>query len=622
MKDNEKSSQMGKVSIPMRGPGRHRSMMSPPQKAKNFKLTLKRLLMEMSSYKVSLVVVTLMAIAGTVFTIIGPKVLGMATTTVFEGVTSIATSKGSLNFAKIGYYLKITAVLYAVSALAMFLQGFILSNISQKISQQLRSKVSQKIHSMSLGSFDKASHGDILSRITNDIDTVSQNLNQGLMQILVAAVTLVGVIIMMFTISWIMSLVTLLILPIALIFIGKVVKFSQQYFSTQQESLGKLNAIVEESYSGHVVVKAFSVEEQFITKFDETNEQLYNSAWKSQFLSGLMMPIMQGLGDLGYVAIALLGGILVASGQLPIGDIQAFIQYIRNFMHPIRTVAQVTNMVQSTVAAAERVFEFLKEEEELDSPSSCILGRLEGEVEFDNVIFGYNPKIPVIQGFSAKIEPDMKVAIVGPTGAGKTTLVKLLLRFYDLQGGSIKVDGNDITTFSRKDLRSHFAMVLQDAWLFSGTIRENIRYGKLNATDQEIEAATKAARVDHFIHTLPDGYDTLINEESTNISQGQRQLITIARALLANPSILILDEATSSVDTRTEVLIQEAMRTLMEGRTSFVIAHRLSTIRDADLILVLKEGNIVEQGTHSQLLQQGGFYHSLYTAQFEKPLVE
>jgi ATP-binding cassette subfamily B multidrug efflux pump len=602
-------------SFGFRGPGGRAK--GPVEKAKNFKESLKTLLKELAIYKKSLIVVVILALVGTIFNIVGPKVMGKATTVIFVGLGASLKGVGTLDYLLIGKILTFTALLYAISSLAMFLQGFILSNISQKVSQSMRTRINGKLHRLSLSSFDKTTHGEILSRITNDIDTVSQNLNQGLMQVLVAIVTLAGVIVMMFSISVVMSVVTLLILPISMLFLTNIIKKSQKYFVSQQANLGKINGQVEETYSAHVVVKAFGAEDEVIKEFKETNEKLYESAWKSQFLSGLMMPVMQGIGDVAYVVIALLGSVLVAMGNLAIGDIQAFIQYIRNFMNPISRVAQVTNMLQSTVAAAERVYEFLAQEEELDNVTSCTLGRFKGEVEFKDVKFGYDENLPVIKDFSALIESGKRVAIVGPTGAGKTTLVKLLMRFYDLQGGSIKIDGNDITNFSRHDLRAHFGMVLQDAWLFGGTIRENIRYGRLDATDEEVVAAAKVAHVDHFIHTLSGGYDMIINEESSKISQGQRQLITIARAFLANPSILILDEATSNVDTRTEVLIQEAMENLMKDRTSFVIAHRLSTIRNADLILVLKEGDIVEQGTHQELLEKRGFYADLYAAQFE-----
>jgi ATP-binding cassette subfamily B protein len=542
----------------------------------------------------------------------------MATTAIFEGVTG-----RGINASLVGRVLLTAALLYAASALALFVQGFILSTVTQRIARSMRSKVNDKIHRMSLQSFDATTHGDILSRMTNDIDTVGQNLNQGLIQVLTSAITLFGTIIMMLTISALMTLVTFAMLPLAMLFIARIAKRSQKQFVIQQKKLGELNGQVEEAFGGHEIVKAFGAEMQTMRRFEATNTELFGSAWRSQFLSGLMMPVMQGIGDLGYVAIALLGGALAAAGSIAVGDIQAFIQYIRNFMHPLAQVAQVSNMLQSTVAAAERVFEFLAGEEEHDAVTSSDPARFEGNVEFDHVRFGYDPQVPVIRDFSVSVSKGMKVAIVGPTGAGKTTLVKLLMRFYDLQGGTIRIDGHDIATRSRSDVRSRFAMVLQDAWLFNGTIRENIRYGRLDASDEDVARAAQAARIDHFIHTLADGYDTVINEEASNISQGQRQLVTIARAILADPSILILDEATSNVDTRTEVLIQEAMDHLMANRTSFIIAHRLSTTRNADVILVMRDGDIAEQGTHAQLLEKGGFYAGMHAAQFEsfEPLV-
>jgi ATP-binding cassette subfamily B protein len=572
----------------------------------------------LAPYWPAIILVLVFALGGTTFTIVGPKILGTATTTIFEGITGKLSGEGGVDFPQVGRILLTLVILYLGSSLLMFSQGFIMSTITQRISKNLRKEIAEKIHRMPMRSFDTTTHGEILSRVTNDIDTLSQNLNQGIIQILTAIATMIGVLIMMMSISWLMTLVTLVILPLAMLFISRVVKISQKHFIAQQKALGTINGHVEEVYSGHLVVKAFCAENKVTESFNETNRELYESAWKSQFLSGLMMPVMHGLGDLGYVAIALLGGSLAIRGTISVGDIQAFIQYIRNFTQPIAQVAQVTNMLQSTAAAAERVFEFLDGMEELDDDTtSCTLGRLTGSVSFKHVHFGYDPELPVIKDFSAEVLPGMKIAIVGPTGAGKTTMVKLLMRFYDLDSGVITIDGQDICKLSRADLRSHFAMVLQDAWLFNGTIRENIRYGRLDATDEEVEQAAKAARIDHFVHTLPDGYDMVVNEESSNISQGQRQLITIARAILANPSILILDEATSSVDTRTEVLIQEAMDHVMIGRTSFIIAHRLSTIKNADLILVMDEGDIIEQGTHGQLLERNGFYAELYTAQFE-----
>lgn len=603
---------------PVGRPGGRHGIPMPGEKAKNFSQAAKRLGLRLRPYAIPIILVLSFALVGTIFTILGPKILGTATTAIFEGITGRLSGEEGIDFSRVISILTTLALLYLVSSLFIFIQGFVMSTITQRISKDLRTEVTNKIHRMPMKSFDRTTHGEILSRVTNDIDTLSQNLNQGLIQVLTAAATMVGVLIMMFSISWLMTIVSLVILPLAMLFISRVVKISQKHFIAQQQSLGHINGHIEEIYSGHIVVKAFCAEQQVIDIFDETNEKLYESAWKSQFLSGLMMPVMHGLGDLGYVAIALLGTTLAIRGTIAVGDIQAFIQYIRNFTQPIAQVAQVTNMLQSTAAAAERVFEFLDEEEESDDSSVCTLGRLNGSVVFDHVQFGYEKDNPVIRDFSAEIEPGMKVAIVGPTGAGKTTMVKLLMRFYQLDGGTISIDGQNIAHLERDDLRSHFGMVLQDAWLFNGTIRENIRYGRLAAHDTEVESAAQAARIDHFIHTLPDGYDMVVNEESSNISQGQRQLITIARAILANPSILILDEATSSVDTRTETLIQEAMDHLMEGRTSFIIAHRLSTIKNADLILVMDQGDIIEQGTHAELLAKNGFYAHLYAAQFER----
>lgn len=618
--DTSKASQE-QARPPMRPPGRpggRHGLPIPGEKPKNFSRAARRLGKRLAPYWPAIILVLVFALGGTTFTIVGPKILGTATTTIFEGITGKLSGEGGVDFPQVGRILLTLVILYLGSSLLMFSQGFIMSTITQRISKNLRKEIAEKIHRMPMRSFDTTTHGEILSRVTNDIDTLSQNLNQGIIQILTAIATMIGVLIMMMSISWLMTLVTLVILPLAMLFISRVVKISQKHFIAQQKALGTINGHVEEVYSGHLVVKAFCAEKKVTESFNETNRELYESAWKSQFLSGLMMPVMHGLGDLGYVAIALLGGSLAIRGIISVGDIQAFIQYIRNFTQPIAQVAQVTNMLQSTAAAAERVFEFLDGMEELDDDTtSCTLGRLTGSVSFKHVHFGYDPELPVIKDFSAEVQPGMKIAIVGPTGAGKTTMVKLLMRFYDLDSGVITIDGQDICKLSRADLRSHFAMVLQDAWLFNGTIRENIRYGRLDATDEEVEQAAKAARIDHFVHTLPDGYDMVVNEESSNISQGQRQLITIARAILANPSILILDEATSSVDTRTEVLIQEAMDHVMIGRTSFIIAHRLSTIKNADLILVMDEGDIIEQGTHGQLLERNGFYAELYTAQFE-----
>lgn len=622
MNNHERESDSTTKRAPVHGPGRpggRHGIPMPGEKPKDFSQAARRLGTRLSPYWAAIVFVLVFALGGTIFTILGPKILGTATTTIFEGLTGKLSGGTGIDFSRVRSILVMLLVLYLVSTLLMFSQGFIMSTITQRISKDLRREVADKIHRMPMRSFDTTTHGEILSRVTNDIDTLSQNLNQGIIQIITAFTTMLGVLVMMISISWLMTAVTLVILPLAMLFISRIVKLSQKHFVAQQRSLGNINGQVEEVYSGHLVVKAFCAEERITGTFDKTNEELYESAWKSQFLSGLMMPVMNGLGDLGYVAIALLGGTLAIRGVITVGDIQAFIQYIRNFTQPIAQVAQVTNMLQSTAAAAERVFEFLDGvEESEDGTTTCSLGRLQGKITFEHVRFGYDASLPVIKDFNASVDPGMKIAIVGPTGAGKTTMVKLLMRFYDLDGGKILIDGQDIAVLARSDLRSHFAMVLQDAWLFNGTIRENIRYGRLDATDDEVEMAAKAARIDHFIHTLPDGYDMVVNEESSNISQGQRQLITIARAILANPSILILDEATSSVDTRTEVLIQEAMDHVMEGRTSFIIAHRLSTIKNADLILVMHEGDIVEQGNHAQLLEQRGFYADLYAAQFEQ----
>ncbi|MFA7371122.1 MAG: ABC transporter ATP-binding protein [Sphaerochaetaceae bacterium] len=614
-----KTEQTGKTPpLPFRGPGGGRRFQGVVVKPKDFSKTAKRLAQNFAPYSIALILVLLFALGGTLFNILGPKILGQATTAIFVGINSKLRGGAGIDFKAVGRILSLLIGLYLASALLTSSQGVIMSNVTQKLSKKLRSDVTNKIHRLPMGRLDEITHGEILSRVTNDIDMLSQNLNQGLIQIVTSFTTMLGVLIMMLSISPLMTLVSLIILPAAFLLISRIVKVSQKHFLEQQKKLGEVNGQVEEVYGGHIVVKAFSAEEAVSKTFDETNDALYQSAWKSQFLSGLMMPIMNGIGDLGYVAIALLGGVLAIKGSITVGDIQAFIQYTRNFTQPIARVAQVTNMLQTTVAAAERVFEFLDETEEEEREIACSLNRVKGEVEFSHVTFGYKKEVPVIHDFSVHVKPGTKVAIVGPTGAGKTTIVKLLMRFYELDKGAIKIDALNIADLSREDVRSHFGMVLQDAWLFNGTIRENIRYGKLDASDEEVVAAAKAARVDHFINTLSEGYDMVINEESSNISQGQRQLITIARVILKNPSLLILDEATSSVDTRTEILIQEAMDNLMAGRTSFIIAHRLSTIRNADIILVMRDGDIVEQGTHNELLARQGFYSDLYQAQFEK----
>ena len=591
------------------------------EKAKDFKGTMKNLMEYLSPYKIAMILVFILAIGSTAFSIVGPKLLGKATTEIFNGLISKVTSSGngSIDFGYIGKIAIGLVALYVVSTILSFAQGFIMSNIAQKVSYNLRKEISNKINKMPLKYFDKTTHGEVLSRITNDVDTVNTTLNQSLSQIITSVTMLIGVIVMMLSISWEMTLGSVLILPIAMGLIMLVVKKSQKYFMDQQEYLGHVNGNVEETFSGHNIMKAFNREEETIKEFNKLNETLYKSAWKSQFLSGMMMPIMTFIGNLGYVLVTILGGWLAVVGKITVGDIVAFVQYIRTFMQPIAQAGQIANVLQSTAAAAERVFEFLGEEEEVDDVTEGVDPKdVEGAVEFKNVHFGYNEDKIIINDFSAKIKPGQRIAIVGPTGAGKTTIVKLLMRFYELNDGSIEIDGHNIKDFTRDNLRELFGMVLQDTWLYNGSIKENIRYGRLDATDEEIIEAAKSAHVDHFVRALPHGYDMELNEEASNISQGQKQLLTIARAILADPKILILDEATSSVDTRTEVLIQKAMDNLMKGRTSFVIAHRLSTIRDADLILVMKDGDIIEQGNHEELLKANGFYADLYNSQFEK----
>jgi ATP-binding cassette subfamily B protein len=589
------------------------------QKAKDFKGTIKKLLKVLSKYKIGFIVIILASIAGTIFSIIGPKILGNATTVITEGLVSKIKGGSGIDFTRLGKILLTIIVLYGVSAAFSFIQGWFLNGITQKLMYKFRNDISEKIHRLPMNYFDKISHGEILSRVTNDVDTLNNGLSQGLTTLVTSIITVVGVLFMMLRISVSMTFLALLILPISGILVSKVVKKSQKYFRQQQEYLGHVNSQVEEVFSGHTIVKAFNKEEESIKEFAAKNNTLYESAWKSQFLSGLMMPVMQFIGNIGYVGVAILGGYLAILGKITVGDIQSFFVYIRNFTQPINQLTQIINMFQSTAAAAERVFEFLEAEEEpqtVENPAS--IDGIKGNVEFKNVKFGYYPDKIVIKDFNAKIFEGQKIAIVGPTGAGKTTIVKLLMRFYDLNDGAILIDGNNITDFNRSDLRRLFGMVLQDTWLFNGTIMDNIRYSKLNATDEEVKNAAKAAHVHHFIKTLPDGYNMVLNEDATNVSQGQKQLLTIARAILADPKILILDEATSSVDTRTEILIQKAMDTLMKGRTSFIIAHRLSTIRDADLILVMNEGDIIEQGKHEELLAKGGFYANLYNSQFER----
>ena len=593
--------------------------MAPTEKAKDFQGSMKKLMGYMEKYRVRLFLMLIFAIGGTIFSIIGPTILGDATTEIFNGLVAKINGTGGIDFGKVGQILLFLLGLYVLSACLSFIQGFIMSGISNDVTYSLRQDISEKIHRMPLKYFESKPTGEVLSRITNDVDTLGQSLNQSVTQLITSVTTLIGVFIMMLRINVVMTICALLILPISMLIIGKVMKHSQKFFQQQQEYLGDVNGQVEEIYGGHNIVRTFNKEEDVIHTFQETNDKLYSSAWKSQFFSGMMMPIMQFVGNIGYVMVALLGGYMAIKGSIEVGQIQSFFQYIRNFTQPIQQIAQVTNMLQSTAAASERVFEFLEEEEEEQTVKDPVhIDHLEGNVVFDHVSFGYTPEKITIHDFSADVKQGQKVAIVGPTGAGKTTMIKLLLRFYDVNGGSIKVDGCDLRKFNRQELRKMFGMVLQDTWLFNGTIMENIRYGRLDATDEEVIAAAKAAHADSFIRTLPGGYDMVLNEETSNISQGQKQLLTIARAILADPPIMILDEATSSVDTRTEIRIQKAMDNLMKGRTSFVIAHRLSTIRNADMILVMKDGNIIEQGNHEELMAKKGFYADLYNSQFAK----
>lgn len=601
-----------------RGPFGGHMMMGKVEKARDFKGTLRKLLHYLDPFKITIIIVILLAAGSTVFAILGPKILGGATTKLFEGLLAQLSGTGSIDFAGIGQILLTVLGLYLFSSVLSYLQGWLMTDVAITVTYQLRKQIMSKINRMPFRYFDGTTHGEVLSRLTNDVDTVNQTLNQSLTQIITSFVSVVGVLVMMLTISWQMTLVALLIVPLSFLVVMIIVRNSQRFFTQQQEYLGNVNGHVEEMFGGHVVVKAFNGEEKSIRKMAEYNNRLYGAAWKAQFFSGILMPITSFIGNLGYVGVTILGGWLVIRGSITVGDIQAFIQYVRSFTQPITQLANISNVLQQTVAAAERVFEFLEEEEEVSETTSPVhLEKVRGEVEFRNVHFGYLPEKPVIRGFSAHIQPGQKVAIVGPTGAGKTTIVKLLMRFYDVQEGEIRIDGVDIRRFSREDLRRMFGMVLQDTWLFNGTILDNIRYGREDATEEEVIRAAKAAHVDHFVRTLPESYQMVINEEVTNISQGQKQLLTIARAILANPPMLILDEATSSVDTHTELLIQKAMDTLMQGRTSFIIAHRLSTIRNADLILVMRDGNIVEQGTHEELIAKGGFYADLYNSQFE-----
>ena len=599
---------------PMGGRG-----MQPTEKAKDFKGAMAKLFRYMGRYKFRFMLMFVFAVAGTVFNIVGPKILGKATTELYKGLVAKVNGTGGIDFEKIGMILLWTLGLYLASALFSFIQGFVMTGISNDVTYNLRKDISKKINRLPMNYFESRTNGEILSRVTNDVDTLQMSLNQSMTQLITSVTTLIGVFIMMLSINVWMTLAALLILPVSMLIINKVMKHSQKYFQAQQDYLGRVNGQIEENFGGHDVVRVFNKEHDVLTEFERDNGKLYESAWKSQFFSGMMMPIMQFVGNLGYVMVALLGGIFVIKGRIEVGDIQSFFQYIRNFTQPIQQIAQVTNLLQSSAAASERVFEFLEEpEEELQPENPDSIEGLEGNVQFEHVKFGYNPDKIIINDFSANVHDGQKIAIVGPTGAGKTTMVKLLMRFYDVNGGSIKVDGHDIRNFNRSNLREMFGMVLQDTWLFSGTIMENIRYGRLDATDEEVIAAAKAAHIHNFIMQQPGGYQMVLDEETSNVSQGQKQLLTIARAILADNKILILDEATSSVDTRTEMQIQKAMDNLMKGRTSFVIAHRLSTIKDADLILVMKDGDIIEQGDHEELLARKGFYADLYNSQFEK----
>ena len=589
------------------------------EKAKDFKGSIGKLIRYMAKYKFRFVFMLIFAIAGTVFNIVGPKILGKATTELFNGLVAKINGSGGIDFTKIGQILLFTLGLYVCSAIFSFIQGFIMTGISNDVTYNLRKDISKKINRLPLKYYESRTTGEILSRVTNDVDTLQNGLNQSITQLITSVTTLIGVFIMMLSINVWMTLAAVLILPVSMGIIGTVMKRSQKFFRNQQRYLGEVNGQIEEVYGGHNVVKVFNKEKDVVDAFEKVNKELYNSAWKSQFFSGIMMPVMQFIGNLGYVVVAILGGFLVIKNAIEVGDIQSFFQYIRNFTQPIQQIAQVTNMLQSAAAASERVFEFLEEDEEDQTVGHPVsTGGLNGNVTFDHVAFGYDPNQLIIHDFSAKVKDGQKIAIVGPTGAGKTTMVKLLMRYYDVNKGSIQIDGHDVRDFNRKELREMFGMVLQDTWLFSGTIMENIRYGRLDATDEEVIAAAKAAHIHKFIMQQPGGYQMVLNEETSNVSQGQKQLLTIARAILADNKILILDEATSSVDTRTETQIQKAMDNLMKGRTSFVIAHRLSTIRDADLILVMKDGDIIEQGDHDTLMKQGGFYAELYNSQFER----
>ena len=596
------------------GPG-----MAPVEKAKDFKGSVKKIVKYIGRYKFAVLIVMICAAASTVFSVVGPKILGGATTELASGLMKKIQGTGAIDMDAIANILVIVIAIYIVSAVFMFIQGWLMTGITQKICYRLRREISEKINRMPLKYFESRTYGEVLSRITNDVDTLGMGLNQSVTQIITSVCSVIGILIMMLSISPLMTLIAIVILPVSAFLLSFVAKISQKHFRDQQKYLGEINGIVEESYGGHLIIKAYNKEDETVEDFEKTNKKLYDSAWKSQFLSGMMMPITMFVGNLGYAAVALSGGLLAIQGVITVGDIQAFIQYVKNFTQPIQQMSQVINQVQSMAAAAERVFEFLEEEEEVQIVDNPVdVNTIKGDVEFDHVKFGYNENKIIINDFSAKVKQGQRIAIVGPTGAGKTTMVKLLMRFYDVNGGAIRIDGHDLRDFNRRELRDAFGMVLQDTWLFNGTIMENIRYGRLDATDEEVKAAAKAAHADRFIRTLPEGYKMVLNEDASNVSQGQKQLLTIARAILADNPILILDEATSSVDTRTESRIQRAMNNLMKGRTSFIIAHRLSTIKDADMILVMRDGDIVEQGTHDELLAQNGFYAELYNSQFEE----
>ena len=616
MSQQEEMAKLKAASPRRRGGHGPMGRMMPGEKAQDFKGTIGKLVRFMGQFKVAFIAAIVFAMASAAFNIVGPKVLSQATTELFDGIVAKIGGTGGIDFDAVGAILLTTLALYCVSAACSFVQGWMMTSVSQRTCYGLRRKIAEKIDRLPVGYFERTSTGDVLSRITNDVDTLGQSLNQGVTQLITSATTMIGVLVMMLSINVEMTLIALLVIPLSLILVKVVVKRSQKYFRAQQKKLGEINGQIEETFSGQAIVRAFNKEDAALATFRETNEALYQSAWRSQFLSGLMMPIMGFVSNLGYVAVAIAGAIFAVQGRITVGDIQAFIQYVKNFTQPITQLAQVANVLQQMAAAAERIFEFLEAPEEAPEQPKAKAADVPSDVEFDHVRFGYDSEHPVISDFSARVGEGQTVALVGPTGAGKTTMVKLLMRFYDVDGGAIRIGGHDVREFSREDVRSQFGMVLQDTWLYNATVRENIRYGRLDATDAEVEAAAKAAFADHFIRTLPEGYDTVINEDASNISQGQRQLLTIARAILADRRMLILDEATSSVDTRTEERIQAAMDNLMRGRTSFVIAHRLSTIRNADLILVLQKGDIVEQGTHAELLAANGAYAKLYNSQF------